>query len=120
MAGSGSTAGRSFSRCTSGNCCRVCDRDLTINLTKLKKIFEGSKSKKLTTNTATIFTKALKEGGFTTCKQHAHFFSQIILECNNFKDFKEGSGYRLLNIYDTFGGQTGNDTRNSIFSIFLG
>ena len=107
-------------KCTSGNCCRVCDRDLTINLTKLKKIFEGSKSKKLTTNTATIFTKALKEGGFTTCKQHAHFFSQIILECNNFKDFKEGSGYRLLNIYDTFGGQTGNDTRNSIFSIFLG
>lgn len=102
--------------CTSGYCCEVCGRDLTVTLAKLKKIFEDSESEYLTTNTATIFTKALKDGGFTTCKQHAHFFSQIILECNNFKDFEEGYWFKLLNIYDTFGRQTGNDTQETIYS----
>ncbi|WP_298782673.1 hypothetical protein [uncultured Polaribacter sp.] len=103
-------------KCTTGNCCSVCDRDLTIDLNKLKEIFKDSESEKLTVNTATIFTKALKEGGFTTCKQHAHFFSQIILECNNFTAFKEGYWYRLLNIFDTFGGQTENNTKDVLYS----
>ncbi|UNY99054.1 fibronectin type III domain-containing protein [Zhouia spongiae] len=102
--------------CTSGYCCTVCDRDLTVTVTKLEDLFKGSKSKQLTVNTAAIFTKALKDGGFTTCKQLAHFFSQIKLECNNFEDFLEGHWYRLLNIYNTFGGQTGNNTIETIYS----
>jgi len=102
--------------CTSGYCCDVCGRDLTITTTKLKKIFEKSKSEKLTVNSAKIFTKALKEGGFNTCKQHAHFFSQAILECKNFTDFDEDYWYRLLRIYTIYGGQTENDTRETIYS----
>jgi predicted chitinase len=102
--------------CTSGYCCEVCGRDLTITTTKLKKIFEKSKSEKLTVNSAKIFTKALKEGGFNTCKQHAHFFSQAILECKNFTDFDEDYWYRLLRIYTIYGGQTENDTRETIYS----
>ncbi|WP_318308871.1 hypothetical protein [Flagellimonas crocea] len=102
--------------CASGYCCEVCGRNLTITVNKLKKIFEGSKSEKLTPNTAEIFTKALKGGGYKTCKQHAHFFSQIILECNNFTDFTEGYWFTLLNIYQTFGKQTENNTQEVIYS----
>lgn len=103
-------------KCTSGNCCTVCDRDLTITLKKLEEIFKDSESDKITTNTAKIFTKALKDGKFKTCKQHAHFFSQVILECNNFTDFEEGYWFKLLTIYSTFGKQTGNNTKDTIYS----
>jgi len=102
--------------CTSGYCCEVCGRDLTISLKKLEDIFDGSKSARITTNTAEIFTKALKDGGFKTCKQNAHFFSQIILECNNFEDFEEGYWYKLLTMYNIFGRQTGNDTKETLYS----
>jgi predicted chitinase len=102
--------------CTSGYCCEVCGRDLTIDLSKLKKIFDTSESDRLTIDAATIFTKALKGGGFDTCKQTAHFFSQIILECNNFNDFKEGYWYKLLTMYNIFGRQTGNDTKETLYS----
>ena len=103
-------------QCTSTYCCSVCQRDLTISEDKLKSIFKGSKSNKITKETAQIFTKALKKGGFTTCKQHAHFFSQAKLECSNFTDFEEDYWYRLITIYSTFGGQTGNDTKTTLYS----
>lgn len=100
--------------CESGYCCSICKRDLALNTKKLEAIFKGSKSNKLNSNTASIFTKALQVGGFNTCKQHTHFFSQIIVESQNFQDFEENYWYRLVTIYKVFGGQTQNNTVNII------
>ena len=100
--------------CPSNFCCTKCGRDLTVSLERLKEIFTGNLS--ITQNHATHFNEALRDGGFTTCKQHAHLFSQSIVESNNFTDFTEGYRYRLKSIYSTFGGQTGNNSYETLYN----
>ncbi len=67
---------------------------------------------------------ALKKGGFNTCKRHAHFFSQVNTESENFTDFEENYNYRLydfnsaneeIGIYATFGTQS-NNSYNVLYS----
>ena len=93
--------------------CTKCGRNLTVTYSKLGLIFPRNKS--LTQTHASCLTEALKKGGFTTCKRHAHFFSQVAIESGNFTSFTEGYWYRLSNIYDVFGTQT-NGTHQTIYS----
>jgi predicted chitinase len=100
--------------CGTGFCCQKCGRDLTVTLDKLRTIYDGNEE--ITQDQATHFNEALKDGGFNTCKIHAHFFAQSIIESNNFKDFTEGYRYRLISIYNTFGGQTGNESYTTLYN----
>ncbi len=102
------------SDCPSNFCCTKCGKDLTVTLERLKEIYDGNVS--ITQDQATHFNEALRNGGFSTCKQLSHFFSQSIIESKNFTDFSEGYRYRLKSIYDTFGGQTGNNSYATIYS----
>jgi hypothetical protein len=90
--------------------CSVCGRDLSLTLAKLKLIFPGNKN--ITQLHVDYLNDALKNGGFTTCKRHAHFFSQVYVESGNFMDFEENYKYRLydfnsagdeIGIYATLG-----------------
>ena len=95
--------------------CTKCGRDLTVTFSKLKDIFEGNMN--LAESEANMFNEALKKGGFNTCKEHAHFFSQICVETSNFSDFKtENYRYRLPAIYNVFGTQTGNNTQSTLYN----
>ncbi|MEM4326151.1 MAG: hypothetical protein QXU40_02525 [Candidatus Pacearchaeota archaeon] len=93
--------------------CEVCGRDLTITLDKLKLIFPNNKD--LNQNHVNYLNEALKKGGFTTCKRHAHFFSQVAIESKNFTDFEEDCEYRLIKIYETFNNQD-NDSYKTLYS----
>ncbi|NOQ25697.1 MAG: hypothetical protein GQ564_10090 [Bacteroidales bacterium] len=77
--------------CTSGFCCQNCGRDLTVTLTRLQEIFPNNKN--LTQSHVDLFNKALKLGGFNTCKMHVHFFSQVYIESVGFTKYIEGAGY---------------------------
>ncbi len=102
--------------------CSVCGRDLSLTLAKLKLIFPGNKN--ITQLHVDYLNDALKNGGFTTCKRHAHFFSQVYVESGNFMDFEENYKYRLydfnsagdeIGIYATFGTQS-NDSYKTLYS----
>jgi hypothetical protein len=93
--------------------CEICGRDLTITLDKLKLIFPDNDD--INQNHVNYFNEALKKGGFTTCKRHAHFFSQVAIESENFTDFDEDYEYRLLKIYENFGNQD-NDSYKTLYS----
>jgi predicted chitinase len=93
--------------------CSVCGRDLAITLDKLKAIFPGNKD--ITQTHVDYLNDALKKASFTTCKRHAHFFSQVAIESANFKDFEEDYWYRLLRIYEIFGSQS-NDSYKTLYS----
>jgi len=93
--------------------CSVCGRDLSLTLEKLKLIFPDNEE--ITQAEVNYLNDALKKGGFTTCKQHAHFFSQVYVESENFTDFEEDYWYRLLRIYEIFGNQD-NDSYKTLYS----
>ena len=100
--------------CGTGFCYQECGRDLTVNLDKLRTIYDGNEE--ITQDQATHFNEALRDGGFNTCRIHAHFFAQSIIESKNFKDFTEGYRYRLISIYNTFGGQTENESYATLYN----
>jgi predicted chitinase len=93
--------------------CEVCGRDLSLTLAKLNLIFPGNKN--LTQAHVDYLNDALKKAGFTTCKRHAHFFSQVAIESKNFTDFEEDYWYRLLRIYEVFGNQS-NDSYKILYN----
>jgi len=91
-------------------------------LAKLNLIFPGNKN--LTQAHVDYLNDALKKAGFTTCKRHAHFFSQVAIESENFTKFEEDFYYRLygkdskgkeIGIYATFGNQD-NDSYKTLYS----
>jgi predicted chitinase len=92
--------------------CSVCGRDLSLTLAKLNLIFPGNKN--ITQTHVDYLNDALKKGGFTTCKRHAHFFSQVYVESGNFTDFEEDYWYRLLRIFEIFGNQS-NDSYKTLY-----
>ena len=83
--------------CTSGYCCSVCGRDLTVTLDTLKQIFSNNPN--ITQDQAKLFTKALKDGNFNTCNRQAHFFAQCKVESANFTSFNELTGYRIKDFF---------------------
>ncbi len=93
--------------------CSVCGRDLSLTLEKLGLIFPGNRE--ISQPYVDYFNDALKRGGFTTCERQGHFFSQIFVETGNFIDFEEDYWYRLTGIFETFGGQTKNDSYKTFY-----
>lgn len=86
--------------CTSGYCCEVCDKDLTVTEEKLKVIFPNSN--KITNSLATHFNTALKKAGFKTCKSHVHFFAQVFVETKGYTSLSESPAYRYERFLEIF------------------
>jgi predicted chitinase len=93
--------------------CSVCGRNLALTLSKLQQIFPDNKN--LIQQYVDYLNDALKKGGFTTCKRHAHFFSQVAIESADFIEFTESYYYRLTRIYEVFGNQS-NDSYKTLYS----
>jgi putative chitinase len=93
--------------------CTECGRNLSITWDRLQFIFINNET--MTHTHVDYLNHALKEGGFTTCKRHAHFFSQVFHESDNFTKFRENHHYRLTAIYTTFHKQS-NGSHTTLFS----
>ncbi|GAB4514875.1 MAG: hypothetical protein Tsb004_23370 [Allomuricauda sp.] len=85
--------------CTSGYCCEVCGRDLTITQERLKSIYPKAS---ISIQDATDFNTALKKAKFNTCTSHAHFFSQTGHETLGFTKFEENLNYDMPTLLKTF------------------
>ena len=85
--------------------CTVCSKDLTLSASLLDTIFDFTPTIELET-VVVDFNYTLQKAEFNTCRSHAHFFSQVKHECNNFTAFVENSNYRLEGLFGVF-----NNTR---------
>ena len=81
----------------------MCGRDLKVTKARLEEIFPGNSG--INETHVNHFQNALKTGKFHTCHRQAHFFSQVKVETDNFKQLKESSFYRLHTALGTFGGK---------------
>ena len=81
--------------------CTVCSKDLTLTVNRLDSIFDHKAD--ITFEEVDLFNFALQKGGLNTCRSHAHFFAQVKVETDYFRQFVENSNYRLEGWYNIFG-----------------